>query len=60
MLASIEEVGDEYKEAGIIADYKIVNNVTQGDVTEQANIIRDFIQEGVDIIMVNPNCAWMR
>jgi ribose transport system substrate-binding protein len=55
MLASIEEVGDEYKEAGIIADYKIVNNVTQGDVTEQANIIRDFIQEGVDIIMVNPN-----
>jgi ribose transport system substrate-binding protein len=55
MIAALEEVGDEYKAAGKIADYKIVNNVTQGDASEQANIIRDFISEGVNIIMVNPN-----
>ena len=49
------EVGDEYKAAGKIADYKIVNNITNGDATEQANILRDFISQGMDIIMVNPN-----
>jgi len=55
MIAALEEVGDEYKAAGKIADYKIVNNITNGDATEQANILRDFISQGVDIIMVNPN-----
>ncbi|HML36137.1 MAG TPA: substrate-binding domain-containing protein [Bacillota bacterium] len=55
MIDSLEMVGDEYKDAGKIADYKIVNNVNNGDATEQANIIRDFISEGVDIILVNPN-----
>lgn len=55
MIAAIEEVGDEYKAAGKIADYKIVNNITNGDATEQANILRDFISQGVDIILVNPN-----
>lgn len=55
MIAALEEVGKEYKSAGKIADYKIVNNITNGDATEQANIIRDFISQGVDIIMVNPN-----
>ena len=55
MISSIESVGDEFKAAGKIADYKIVNNVNQGDVNEQANIIRNFIQQGVDIIMMNPN-----
>lgn len=55
MIAAIQEVGDEYKAAEKIADYKIVNNVTNGDATEQANILRDFISQGVDIIMVNPN-----
>jgi len=55
MIAALEEVGNEYKAAGKIADYKIVNNITNGDATEQANILRDFISQGVDIIMVNPN-----
>lgn len=55
MLDALETVGDEYKDAGKIADYKIVNNVTNGDASEQANIIRDFIIADVDIILVNPN-----
>lgn len=57
MIAALDKVGTEYKDAGLIADYKIVNNVTNGDATEQANIIRDFISEGVEIIMVNPNSS---
>lgn len=55
MIAALEEVGKEYKSAGKIGYYKIVNNVTNGDATEQANIIRDFISQGVNIILVNPN-----
>lgn len=55
MIDALETVGDEYKSAGKIADYKLVNNVTNGDATEQANILRDFISQGVDIILVNPN-----
>jgi ribose transport system substrate-binding protein len=55
MIDALEEVGDEYKAAGKIADYKLVNNVTNGDATEQANILRDFIADEVDIILVNPN-----
>ncbi|MGM0432205.1 MAG: substrate-binding domain-containing protein [Spirochaetota bacterium] len=55
MIDALEEVGDEYIESGRIADYQLVNNVNNGDATEQANILRDFISSGVDIIMVNPN-----
>jgi ribose transport system substrate-binding protein len=55
MIDALEQVGDEYKASGKIADYKLVNNVTNGDATEQANILRDFISQGVDIILVNPN-----
>lgn len=55
MIDALDQVGKEYKSAGKIADYKIVNNVTNGDATEQANIIRDFISKKVDIILVNPN-----
>jgi ribose transport system substrate-binding protein len=55
MIAALEQVGNEYKAAGKIADYKLVNNVTNGDATEQANILRDFISQGVQIMMVNPN-----
>lgn len=55
MIAALEKVGNEYKAAGKIKDYKLVNNITNGDATEQANILRDFISKGVDIIMVNPN-----
>ncbi len=55
MIKDLEAVGDEYKAAGKIADYKIVNNVTNGDATEQANIIRDFISQGANIILINPN-----
>lgn len=57
MIDALDQVGKEYKDAGIIADYEIVNNVTNGDATEQANILRDFISAGVDIIMVNPNSS---
>jgi len=55
MINALEQVGKEYKAAGKIKDYKLVNNVTNGDATEQANILRDFISQGVDIILVNPN-----
>jgi ribose transport system substrate-binding protein len=55
MIAALEQVGKEYKAAGTIKDYKLVNNVTNGDATEQANILRDFVSQGVDIILVNPN-----
>jgi ribose transport system substrate-binding protein len=55
MINALETVGKEYKDAGKIADYKLVNNVTNGDATEQANILRDFISQGVNIILVNPN-----
>ncbi len=55
MINALETVGKEYKAAGKIKDYKLVNNVTNGDATEQANILRDFISQGVDIILVNPN-----
>jgi ribose transport system substrate-binding protein len=55
MIDALEQVGKEYKDAGKIAEYKIVNNVNNGDATEQANIIRDFISQKVDIILVNPN-----
>ncbi len=55
MIASLKEIGDEYKSAGKIKDYKIVNNVSNGDATEQANIIRNFISQGVNIILLNPN-----
>ena len=55
MIAAMQEVGDEYKAAGKIADYKIVNNIVNGDATGQANVLRDFISQGMDIIMVNPN-----
>jgi len=55
MIAALEQVGKEYKAAGKIQDYKLVNNVTNGDATEQANILRDFVSQGVDIILVNPN-----
>ncbi|MGA2613745.1 MAG: substrate-binding domain-containing protein [Spirochaetia bacterium] len=55
MIDALNQVGQEYKASGKIADYKMVNNVTNGDATEQANIIRDFTSQGVDIIMLNPN-----
>lgn len=55
MIDALTSVGDEYKAAGTIADYKIVNNVANGDAAEQANILRDFINQGVNIILVNPN-----
>jgi ribose transport system substrate-binding protein len=55
MIDALTQVGKEYKAAGKIADFKMVNNVTNGDATEQANIIRDFTSQGVDIILVNPN-----
>lgn len=55
MIDALDQVGTEYKDAGKIADYKIVNNVNNGDATEQANILRDFISQGVNIILVNPN-----
>jgi ribose transport system substrate-binding protein len=55
MIDALVQVGKEYKSAGKIADFKVVNNVTNGDATEQANIIRDFTSQGVDVILVNPN-----
>lgn len=55
MIEALDTVGKEYKDAGKIASYQIVNNVNNGDATEQGNIIRDFIAKKVDIILLNPN-----
>jgi len=52
------EVLDEYVADGTIAGYKFQNNVTNGDANEQAQIIRNFIDDPqVNVIMVNPNDA---
>lgn len=49
-------VCEEYKAEGRIKDYKIVDNVTNFDANEQANIIRDFISDpSINVIVVNPN-----
>lgn len=49
-------VAEEYKAEGRIKDYKIVNNTTNWDSNEQANIIRDFINDdSINVIVVNPN-----
>ena len=45
MIDALESVGEEYVAAKKIASYKLVNNVTNGDATEQANILRDFISQ---------------
>ena len=56
MIDNMKTVGDEYKEAGRIKDYKIVNNTTNGDANEQAQILRQFVDDPeVNVIMVNPN-----
>jgi ABC-type sugar transport system substrate-binding protein len=50
------KIAEEYKAAGRIKDYKIVNNTTNWDANEQANIIRDFINDdSINVIVVNPN-----
>lgn len=50
------KVAEEYKAEGRIKDYKIVNNTTNWDANEQANIIRDFINDDeINVIVVNPN-----
>lgn len=50
------KVAEEYKAEGRIKDYKIVNNTTNWDANEQANIIRDFINDdAINVIVVNPN-----
>jgi len=57
MLQALTEVGDEYVAAGRIAGYKVVDNVTNGDAAEQISIIRDFIDMGANIILINPNSS---
>mgnify|MGYP004516280987 CR=1 FL=1 len=40
----------------VAEEYKIVNNTTNWDANEQANIIRDFINDDeINVIVVNPN-----
>jgi ribose transport system substrate-binding protein len=56
MIADMETVANEYKDAGVIKDFKIVNNTTNGDANEQQQIVRNFIDDpAVNIIMINPN-----
>lgn len=56
MINDIETVAKEYKDAGVIKDYKFVNNTTNGDANEQAQILRQFVDDpAINIIMVNPN-----
>ena len=53
---NFREVADEYKAQGRLKDYKIVNNVTDWDASEQANIVRDLVNDSaINVIMVNPN-----
>jgi ribose transport system substrate-binding protein len=56
-IQALQAVGNEYKSSGKIKSYKIVNNVNNGDATEQGNIIRNFINQGVNIILMNPNSS---
>lgn len=56
MVNDIETVLEEYEKAGVVAGHKVVNNSTNGDANEQAQIIRDFIDDPrVNVILVNPN-----
>lgn len=58
MLNDITGVLDEYQASGDIAGYKVANNTTNGDANEQAQIIRNFIDDpDVNVILVNPNDA---
>ena len=56
MIANMTTVLDEYKAAGRIKDYKFQNNTTNGDANEQAQILRNFVDDPeVNVILVNPN-----
>lgn len=56
MVSELESVGDEYKDAGVIKDYKMFNNIENGDANEQAQLVRDMIDDPeINIIMINPN-----
>lgn len=51
-----KQVCEEYKAQGRIKDYRVVDNVTNFDANEQANIIRDFMNDPeINVIVVNPN-----
>ncbi len=56
MFTDMETALQEYVDSGDIAGYTIVNNTTNGDANEQAEVIRNFIDDSqINIIMVNPN-----
>ena len=50
-VAAFEEKCEEYKQAGIIADYYVES--TNADATEQLNQVNDLIKKGCDAIVVN-------
>ena len=50
-VAAFEEKCQEYKDAGIIADYYVES--TNADATEQLNQVNDLIKKGCDAICVN-------
>ncbi len=50
-VASFEEKCEEYKQAGLIADYYCES--TNADATEQLNQVNDLISKGCDAICVN-------
>lgn len=50
-VAAFEEKCQEYKDAGIIADY--YTESTNADATEQLNQVNDLIKKGCDAICVN-------
>jgi ribose transport system substrate-binding protein len=53
---AFREQCEEYKSQGRIKNYRIVENVTNFDAAEQANIIRNFINDPeINVIVVNPN-----
>jgi ribose transport system substrate-binding protein len=55
-IAKFTEVAEGYVAEGRIRDFRIVNNTTDGDATEQANLVRAMINDGdVNVLVVNPN-----
>ena len=56
MISDATELCDKYVAEGRIAGYKWAHNTNNGDATEQADLIRNFISDpDVNVIVVNPN-----
>ena len=56
MINDATELCEKYVAEGRIAGYKWAHNTNNGDATEQADLVRDFITDpDVNVIVINPN-----